>query len=203
VIELYSHPDSGHAHRVHLMLRLLDLPFRTVQVDLEQKAQKSEAYLQLNPWGEVPLLVDGEVVVRDSTAILVYLARQYDPTGTWLPHDAVLAAGVQEWLSVASGELLRGPALARSHLRFKGAYDLVAAQETARKLFGLMDSHLARSTWLAGPGPTIADVANYSYIAVSDEGGLSLEAHEHIRRWLKAIEDLPRFVPMHRLDPSR
>ncbi|MGY6269651.1 glutathione S-transferase family protein, partial [Achromobacter denitrificans] len=101
-LTFYSFPLSGHAHRVALMLSLLDVPHRKVDVDLRGGEQKRPAFLALNPFGLVPVIDDGGVVVAESAAILVYLARRYGGQA-WLPDDPAGAAAVQRWLSVASG----------------------------------------------------------------------------------------------------
>src|SRR5262245_50810905 len=68
---------SGHCHRVELLLALLELPCELVDVDLPHQEQKSARFLALNPFGQVPVLEDGERVLADSNAILVYLASAY------------------------------------------------------------------------------------------------------------------------------
>ncbi len=111
-LTFYSFPLSGHAHRVALMLSLLDVPHRRVDVDLRQKEQKRPEFLAMNAFGQVPVIDDNGVVLADSNAILVYLAKRYGG-GAWLPEDPVGAARVQRWLSVAAGPLANGPAAAR------------------------------------------------------------------------------------------
>ncbi|MBC7681094.1 MAG: glutathione S-transferase N-terminal domain-containing protein, partial [Ferruginibacter sp.] len=102
-IRLYRHAVSGHAHRVQLMLSLLDLPCELVEIDLLTAAHKAPAFLALNAFGQVPVNQDGDVTLADSNAILVYLANRYAPPGVWLPTEPVAAAQVQRWLSVAAG----------------------------------------------------------------------------------------------------
>jgi len=98
------------AHRVELLLSLLGRPVELVDVDLRARARaKTPAFLAKNPFGQVPVIEDGDVTLADSTAILVYLALRYDPSGRWLPREPIAAATVQRWLSVASGELAAGP----------------------------------------------------------------------------------------------
>jgi glutathione S-transferase len=65
-------------------------------------------------------------------------------------------------------------------------------------LFAVLDAHLARQDWLGDTRVTMADIANYSYIAHAPEGGVSLADYPQIRAWLRRIEALPRFVPMQR-----
>jgi glutathione S-transferase len=187
---------SGHSHRVELFLSLLGLPVEPVDVDLLQRAQKQPAFLAKNPFGQVPVIEDGDTVVADSNAILVYLASRYDPSGRWLPRDGLALARVQEWLSLAAGELAFGPAEARVIRLFGAAYDYARAKALAARLYTVMDSHLAARSFLAGDHPTIADIAHYSYTAHAPEGGVSLEPYPNVRAWLGRIEALPNFVPM-------
>ena len=195
-IFLHGFPLSGHSHRAELMLRLLDLPFDFRQIDLAGGEQKGQAFLQLNPFGLVPVIEDQGVVVADSCAILVYLATKYDPSGMWLPRDAYGAAQVQRWLSVAQGPVFAGPCCARLVTVFGMDFDHARAKAVAERLFVTLDGELAKRDFLVGGKPTIADVALYSYIAHAPEGGVALSPHAHILAWLRRIEDLPGFSPM-------
>lgn len=197
-ILLHGFPLSGHSHRAELMLRLLDLPFTFRMVDLRGGGQKEPAFLALNPFGQVPVLEEGETIIADSAAILVYLATKYDPGRTWLPTDAVGAAQVQRWLSVAQGPLFNGPCAARAAVLFGRALDLDRARTIAADLFTRLEHHLSDRPFLVGDGPTIADVALYSYSARAPEGGISLAPYPHMRGWLEQIEALPRFCAMPR-----
>ena len=71
---LYDMPRSGHAHRVRLLLSLLDVEYEQVMVDMTNGEHKTAEYLKLSPLGQVPTLVDGDIVITDSTAALIYLA---------------------------------------------------------------------------------------------------------------------------------
>lgn len=195
ILTFYSFPLSGHAHRVALMLSLLDVPHRTIDVDLRGGEHKRPAFLALNPFGQVPVIDDGGVVVADSTAILVYLARRYGGQA-WLPEDAAGAAAVQRWLSVASGPLAAGPAAARLVTLFGAPYDVDSTLARAHALLAVMDRELAGRDFLAGAAPSIADVACYAYVAHAPEGNVSLDGYAALRTWLRRIEGLPRFVPM-------
>ena len=97
-IVVYRHALSGHAHRVELFLALLDLPVQLVDVDLAAGAQKAPEFLKRNPFGQVPVIEDGDVTLADSNAILVYLALRYDKSGTWYPREPLAAAQAQQWL---------------------------------------------------------------------------------------------------------
>ncbi|MFC3676631.1 glutathione S-transferase family protein [Ferrovibrio xuzhouensis] len=195
-IRLHDFPLSGHAHRVKLMLSLLGLPYEIIPVDLAAGEHKGPAFLAKNPFGQVPVIEDGDVTLADSNAILVYLAGRYDPR--WLPREPLAAAQVQRWLSVAAGQLAFGPARARVIQLFGVPEDLTVAQKLASWLFSQMEAHLARQDWMAADHPTIADVALYSYTAHAPEGGVSLDDYPAISAWLGRVEALPGFIAMPR-----
>ncbi|KYG10344.1 glutathione S-transferase [Sorangium cellulosum] len=197
-IRLYRHPLSGHAHRVELFLSLLRLPFELVDVDLKSGAHKAPEFLRKNPFGQVPVIEDGDVTLADSNAILVYLAARYDPAGRWLPRDPVAAARVQQWLSVAAGQLVAGPGAARLARVFGAKVDVDRAKAIAGQLLAVVDRHLSARRFLAGDAPTVADIAMYTYTAHAPEGGVSLEPYGHVRAWLARVEELPGFAPMTR-----
>lgn len=194
-IVLYRHVLSGHSHRVELFLSILNLPFVMVEVDLRRGEQKGAEFLAKNPFGQVPVIEDGQARLADSNAILTYLALKYAKQ-PWLPQDPEGAAAVQLFLSVSANQLVRGPAVARLVHVFGANRDLGAAQATAHALFKVLDAYLIQREFLAATVPTIADLANYTYIAHAPEGGVSLDGYPRIRAWLRRIEALPGFVPM-------
>lgn len=196
-IKLYNFPRSGHAHRVELMLSLLNLPTELIFVDLPKGEHKQPEFLALNPFGQVPVIEDDGVVLADSNAILVYLAQKYGH-GRWLPTDPVGAAKVQRWLSVAAGQIASGPARARLITVFGAPYNAEEVVSQAHALLKVIDQELTNSRYLVGSEPTIADVAAYTYIAHAPEGNVSLEQYANVRAWLARIEDLPGFVGMPR-----
>ncbi|MBB1441262.1 glutathione S-transferase [Shewanella sp. SG41-4] len=195
-ITLYRHPLSGHAHRVEVFLSILGLKANIVDVDLMSGAQKSTDFLAKNTFGQVPVLIDGDVTLSDSNAIIFYLAKKYDDTNNWFPENLVAAAEVQRFLSVAAGRVASGPAAARLITLFGAKMDPVSTISASHSILALIDAHLNGEKWLVGNKPTIADIANYAYIAHAPEGNVSLDNYPHINAWLARIEALPGFVPM-------
>ena len=203
-MKLYGHPISGHAHRAKALLHILAIEFEDIVLDLKAGAHKAPEFLALNPLGQVPVLVDGDLVLRDSTAILVYLAQKFDPSGRWLPSDPKAQAQVQQWLSAASLELREGPFALRGAKLFGRTIDHEAARTKTENLFGqLFEPHLSRHSWLVGSEPTIADLACYSYIARAPEGDFSLEPYPRLRAWLERVEAIDNFWPMPRAEATR
>ena len=195
MITLYRHALSGHSHRVELLLSLLGLDYELRDVDLMAGEHKTEAFLRKNPFGQVPVLEDGDVLLADSNAILVYLAKTYGD-GDWYPEDPRIAAEVQRWLSVAAGEIANGPGAARLVKVFGAGLDHERAVSIAHNLLGVLETYLAGTAFLAGPAPTIADVAAYAYIAHAGEGDVDLAPYPAVGSWLDRIRALPGFVPM-------
>ncbi len=196
-MKIHHHPLSGHAHRVVLFASLLGLEHELVEVDLQAGAHKRPEFLAINPFGQVPALEDDGIALADSNAILVYLAKKAGRRD-WLPEDALGAARVQRWLSVAAGEVAYGPAAARLVTVFGAAFNPDEVISRAHALLGQLEQHLAGRDWLAADHPTIADVAIYSYVARAPEGNVALSDYPAVNRFLRRIEALPGFVPFAR-----
>lgn len=194
-MRFYDFEKSGHAHRARLMASLLNVPFELQSVDLAGGEHLTKDYLAINPFGQVPVLVDGDDVVWDSTAILIYLAKKYGDD-SWLPSAPNEAASVQRYLSIASNEVFRGPCCARLVTVFGADFDHKRALAVCDDLFTMLEAHLTDNAWLAAPHRTIADVALYSYIAHAPEGGADLHPFPMIRSWLERVEALPGFIAM-------
>jgi len=193
-MKLYDFPLSGHSHRARLFLSLLDADYERIDVNLGQRAHKSPEFLALNVLGQVPVLDDDGVIVADSNAILVYLAKKYGRTD-WLPEDARSAAEVQRWLSVAAGQIASGPAQARLITVFGAPYRPEEVIPRAHAILDVLDKELGKRDWIAGGmAPSIADVALYSYVARAPEGNVELDRYANILAWLGRVKGLPGFV---------
>jgi glutathione S-transferase len=192
-MKLYYHPLSGHAHRARLFLSLLKIDAQLIEVDLAARAHKAPDFLKLNPFGQVPVLDDNGMIIADSNAILVYLAKKTEAKN-WLPEDPKGAAAVQRWLSVAAGEIAYGPCAARLVTVFGAGFNADEVIARAHLILGHIEAELAGRQWIAADQPTIADVALYSYIARAPEGNVDRAAYANVNAWLKRVEALPGFV---------
>jgi glutathione S-transferase len=192
-MKLYCHPLSGHSHRAHLGLSLLGVAHELVEVNLAAAEHKSPEFLKLNPFGQIPVLVDGETVIADSNAILIYVVRKFGKTA-WLPQTATGEASVQRWLSVAAGEIAYGPCAARLVTVFGRDFNTSEVIARAHRILGLVDAALTGRDYIVGSTPTIADIALYSYISSAPEGNVDLSGYPQVLAWLRRIEALPGFV---------
>ncbi len=193
-IRIHRHPLSGHSHRVELFARLAGIAHELIDVDLLGGEHTREPFLSLNPFGQVPVIEDGEVTLADSNGILVYLAQKYAPD--WLPGEPEQAGQLQRFLSLAAGPINYGPATARLIEVFGAERNAETAKNIAAWAFQRLEAHLERRDWLVGDRPTIAEVAIYSYSAHAPEGGISLQPYPNLRAWLARVEGLAGFVPL-------
>ncbi len=195
MIKLYQFALSGNSHKVRLMLSLLSAPFQTIDVSGAAHEHKSDEFLGLNPFGQVPVLVHGDVVVRDSQAILAYLGQTFG-YGSWWPKQASDMAEVVAWLATAANEVAHGPNLLRLHHRFGRPIDVGAAEAISQNLLDILEMRLSGRQWLVGETITVADVAMYPYIALAPEARIDLQPFPGIRSWLDRVQALPGYLGM-------
>lgn len=194
-MKLYDLDVSGNCYKVRLLCALLDVPVELISVDFLAGAHKRSPLIDLNVFGQLPVLDDGEIILRDSQAILVYIARKVG-SEAWLPTDAPSLALVTQWLMVAENEIARGSNDARLHDKFGYKLDVVKARENAQRILTIMDEHLESREWLAIDRPTIADIACMPYVALGWEGGVPLDPYPAVAAWVERLKKLPRFIPM-------
>lgn len=190
---LYTLTPSGNAQKVRMALRFLDLQFE--ERTLSGGAHKREPFTSLNPLGQVPVLVDGDLVLRDSQAILVYLAARY-AAGEWDGRMADERGRIAQWLSLAANEIANGLSPLRRAALFGATVDMAAAAALSSRVLDLIEAKLADGMWLEGERLTIADLACAPYLALAPQGGIDLGPYPCVRSWLARIASLPRFPAM-------
>lgn len=209
MITLYDYELSGNCYKVRLMLSILGVQYDKKVVEFYPAAQhKSDEFLALNPLGELPVLELEDLVIRDSQAILVYLASRFDPSGSWYPiKSSERLAQTTQWLCFANG-LTDTVSAARLADGFFYDVDADACRKGAHKLLRILDEHLwfneqQGHQWIVqGDAPTIADIACFAYIMLSEEGGISRINYPAIRRWCDHVKRLPGFIVMPGIFPA-
>ena len=203
MITLYDYELSGNCYKVRLLLTLLGVPYTRHPVDFYPgREHKSPWFLALNPLGQLPVLKDGNLVLRDAQAILVYLASRYDSSGLWYPcGDPALLGTLTSWLLFA--DAITGTAsAARLHDGMFYDFDIEQCRAGAHRLFRVLDEHLwfserGAAGWICEPSqPTIADIAVFPYVQLSEEGGIARRDYPAIRRWTDRMKALPGFITM-------
>lgn len=203
---LYDYILSPDAYKVRLMADLAGVKLDLRAVDVHPgREHESEPLLALNPAGSIPILIDGDLILTESAAMLAYLARL--GASEWLgDSEAAGIARVQQWLAFSSRltEHLGG---ARATEMLVEPGDLPALQAAGtvdlRELeAALTERRISGETFLAANRPTIADIACFPYVALAPDGGVSLDPYPSIRLWMRAIRSLTGFIEMpgiHRL----
>ncbi len=195
-LTLYSSQGSGNSYKVELLLRLMRQPYQVRQVDLQRNEQLGVEFLARNRFGQVPVLVDGDIVLTDSHAIMLYLVGQYgDPVQhDWAPLDPLSLALVMRWLSVSANEIQNGLAIPRAVKLLNWPFDYMQAVRLGYRTLRIMDDHLADREWLALDHATLADIACYPYILLAGEGGVDTSPFGNVLAWCRRIEALPQFL---------
>jgi glutathione S-transferase len=203
-MKLYSHPLSLNGYKVRLLLAFMGQECNCENVDLINDRHKSHDFLAMHPLGQVPVLVDEDLAIWDSQAILVYLARKFE-NEQWLPLNAKASAQITSWLSFAAKELAIGLAAARVHhilggqgINFVTRLNIDIDQATAQgeKSLEVLDHSLAKNQWLVGNIPTIADIACFPAIEFAHEGKISLRTYPHVQTWVDRMKQQLGYIPM-------
>ncbi|MFN7400022.1 MAG: glutathione S-transferase family protein [Sandaracinobacter sp.] len=189
MIELYTAP-TPNGYKVSVALEEMALPYTVHSVNLMSGEQKSPAFLAFNPNGRIPAIVDDGFAVFESGAILIYLAEK---TGLLMPTDAQGRSRVIQWLMFQMGGI--GPMMGQANVfyryfpeRIQPAIDRYHGE--VKRLFGVLDRHLANNEWLAGDY-SIADIANWCWTRTARWSGVDPEPFEHMARWHRAIAERP------------
>lgn len=193
---LYSHPVSQHCRRVLALIEEAGLDMDIRHVALEAGAHVSPDYLAINPNHQVPTLVDGDVKIHESNAILRYLADKHG-LSAWYPAEPGARADVDQWLdwgqcrlgpaavdivfnTVFAGASADTDAIARGHARLADTLPVI-------------DAALEERAFLTGETPTIADLAVASivtHLALAD----AAPEQPNIAAWIKRVCRIPGFA---------
>jgi GSH-dependent disulfide-bond oxidoreductase len=187
VIDLYT-TSSPNGFKVTIALEELALPYTVHHIKIASGDNRQPAFLALNPYGRIPVIVDREtnITLFESAAILLYLAEK---TGQLLPHDNKGRWAAIQWLQFHSCSM--GPILGqRVHFETSDA-KIPSAIERYRTLseetFAILDARLAKVQFLAGDEYSIADIATFAWIHVAGICGFALEDYNPIALWRARI----------------
>ena len=194
MITLYDMPLALNCYKVRLLFSLLGVDYRREPIDLLEGEHKTPEFLALNPFGQLPVLTDGSLVLRDSQAILVWGARKFGGDD-WMPGDPDREAIVNGWLSAAAYEIRLGPYDARLAKLFPWlCVNAGTVRERSDIALTLFDHRLSERDWIALDRPTVADVAAFPAISQCGDGDISLEGYGAVQAWLARMHALPGFV---------
>ncbi|EQA37210.1 glutathione S-transferase [Leptospira inadai serovar Lyme str. 10] len=181
------------------MLNLLNLEYNEISVDLLRSEQKEEAFKKINPLSQVPVLVENDITIWDSHAILIYLAEKYGKD-KWFPQNIRDRAFVLQWLFFDANELHNGIGLARIHYKFKIGTDGETFQKRGKQALSVLNERLENRDWIELNKPTLADVACFPFCAVSKEAKIDSTEYSNVQKWMERFSDLKNFVPFRKIE---
>ena len=192
MIDLYTSP-TPNGWKASVTLEELEIPYVVHAIDLSKNVQKEEWFLNLNPNGRIPVIVDrdnDDFAVFETGAIMVYLAEQ---AGRLLPGDAKGRSLVMQWLMFQMGGI--GPMMGQANVFFRYFPEKLQSaidryQHESRRLFEVLDRRLGESEWLADDY-SLADIANWCWVRTYKWSGVPVEGLTHVRRWLDAMKERP------------
>ena len=192
MIELFT-AATPNGWKASITLEELELPYKVRRIDFQKREQKEPWYLELNPNGRIPTIVDhdnGAFTVFESGALMIYLAEK---AGRLLPADVKGRSLVIQWLMFQMGGI--GPMMGQANVFYRYAperipYAIERYQREVRRLFEVLDTQLKDNEFLAGDY-SLADIANWSWVRGYKWSGVTLDGLEHLSRWLDAIAERP------------
>ena len=204
---VYDYALSGNCYKIRLFANILGVKYKKISVEFHPAAEhKSEVMLQISPAGTLPILKAGEMVLSATQAMLFWMAKTFDRSGTWWPNDddPIAQVTVLQWLGF-SGDLTATIGQARLNSLFRTPIDKAKVLDSSVNALRLLEAHLTEQSFLqekfiAGKYPTIADLACFPYVALSGDVGANLglehDSFPEIRNWIHEIKSLPGFIPM-------
>jgi glutathione S-transferase len=198
-MRLYQMQDSGNCYKPKLLAHLIDLPLELVDVDILKGESRTDAFLEKNPNGRVPLLeLDDGRHLAESNAILIYLAENT----AFLPKDRFARAQVMQWMFFE--QYSHEPYIAVARFWQSIAPECPPAMKArfpewhqkGYAALDVMERHLSENTFFVDNTYSIADIALYAYTHLAHEGGLDLGAYPHIRAWITRINTGSRHIDM-------
>ncbi len=196
MIEVYSWA-TPNGHKVHIMLEECALPYRTVAVNIGTGDQFKRDFLAISPNNKIPAIVDPKgpdgkpISLFESGAILMYLASK---TGRFMPSDLRARWEMLQWLMFQMGGV--GPMLGQAHhFRLyapeKVPYAIERYSNEAKRLYGVMNTHLAKTKYFAGADYSIADMAIFPWLRSWKNQGIDWNDYPHLRGWFDEIGARP------------
>jgi GST-like protein len=192
MIDLHT-AATPNGHKVSIALEELGLPYALKVLNLTEGEQRHPDFLKINPNGRIPAIVDHEAdgfAVFESGACLIYLAEK---TGRLMPADAKGRSRVLQWLMFQMGGI--GPMMGQANVFFRYFPEKIPAaidryQGECKRLFRVLDGHLADHEYLAGDY-SIADIANWAWVRTHRWSGVEVDDLPHLKRWRDAIRARP------------
>ena len=206
MLKLYDYPESPYCQKVRIVLAEKDLSFEIVPVDLKAGEQRRPEFLKLNPFGKVPVLIDDELIVYDSTIINEYLEDEY-PHPPLLPSDSSARARVRTFEDYADNAFIPVTGIIMNELRKpegeRDAEKIANARQQVQRMLAVIDGSLAGRQWLAGTF-SLADVAFAPRVVILSALGVELDPEwKNVASWIQRLNQRASIHDLAGLDAWR
>ena len=196
MLKLYDYPDCPFSQKVRVVLAEKDLEYETVFVDLRRGEQKTPDFLRLNPYGKVPVLVDDDEVIYDSTVINEYLEDEYPLPHLMPEEDSQGRARVRLLEDYCDNSFIPPTTMLLAQLRKpeaeRDAQRVEQAREELRRCLYFLRDRLDGHEYLVGNEFTLADVAFAPRMMVLGRLGFEFEpALAPVQAWIERIRARP------------
>lgn len=190
MLKLYDSPECPFCQKTRIVLAEKDLSYELVPVDLQAGEQKRPEFIKLNPFGKVPVLIDDEVIVYDSTIINEYLEDEY-PHPQLMPSDSAARARVRTFEDYADNAFIPLTGTIMRELRKPEAErdqeKLSTSRQQVTRMLAVIDGSLAGRNWLVG-NFSLADVAFAPRVVILPALGITLDPEwRNLAGWIQRL----------------
>ncbi len=204
MITLYTAP-TPNGHKISIALEEMALEYTVVALDLSSNEQKQSPFVDLNPNGRIPAIVDhdnDDFVVFETGAILVYLAEK---TGKFYSSDPKKRSQQLQWLMFQMSGV--GPMMGQANVFYryfptKIPEAIERYQKEGRRLFEVMNNQLASNQYLAGNEYSIADISTFTWVRIYEWSGIDISGLDNLQRWLDELAQRPACIKGLQIPPS-
>lgn len=201
---LYCFGESGNAYKAALTMALAEFEWQPRFVDFFGGEHRTPEFRAINPMGEVPVMVDGDVTLSQSGVIQDYVSSK---TGKLGGRSAAERREVLRWVFWDNHKLSSQAGMTRFLMNFLPADKRPAEvigfmQGRLRAAYATLDAHLSGRRWMVGDGVTIADTACAGYLYYPEPFGFDRAQWKNIDRWLTGLSETPGWKHPYDLMPG-
>lgn len=196
---LYDYLPSGNGYKARLVLKQLQIPYESVELDIRAGASRTPEFLAKNPNGRIPVLeIPGRGYLAESHAIIYFLASG----SALIPEDTYLRACMWQWMCFEQYHLEPNIGTVRFWVgslhktRTELGEKLIEKKKAGYAALDVLEEGLRDRTFLVNDQYSLADIAVFAYTHVAPEGGFDLAPYPNVRAWCDRLMGQPNWAPI-------